>query len=158
MNKMKTNTLLSLLAAICLSVSTSAYGQKHASHFSPEEFKAKLENFISCNASLSTAEAQKFFPLYHELRNKQRQINHQIMQLKRTPLPADAKDKQYSDVVIQIAELKEEAAKLESTYLKRMCKAIPAHKVYQVIKAEDTFHRNMLRGAGHKKPSPQKRR
>lgn len=155
---MKTNRILCLLTVLWLSVSTNVYGQKPSPRFSPEEFKARIENFISCKANLSVAEAQKIFPLYHELRNEQRKINRQIMQLKRTPLPANAKDKQYSDVLEQIGELKEEAAKLESTYLKRMCKAIPAQKVYEAINAEDKFHRNMLKGAGRNNRQPQKKR
>lgn len=142
---MKTKTFLFILLAGFLLIATSTYGQERHPRFSPEEFKAKLEAHISSQASLSQAEAQKFFPLYHGLKTKQREINRKIMALKKHKFAANAGEKEYSSVIEQIGELKEESAKLESTYFKRMCKAVPAQKVYEAIKAEDSFHRSLLK-------------
>ncbi len=154
---MKVNTIFCLLVSLFLSWASQTYSQKRHPRFSPEEFKAQIENYIATHASLSAAEAQKFFPLYHELRGKQRELNHQMMKLKRGPLAVNAKDKTYYDMLLKISKLKEESAQLESTYFKRMCKAIPARKVFEAINAEDSFHRNMLKRFGRNNNPKSKR-
>ena len=56
----------------------------------------------------------------------------------------NADDKEYNNVVKEINRLKIEFAELEDTYYKKMCRAIPAKKVFAAMKAKDKFHRNIL--------------
>lgn len=113
--------------------------------FSPEEFRNHLESYIMREACLTPSDAKSFFPLFHELKNKQREIHEKVATLKRKKLSPNADDKEYADILFEINELKIEAAKLDETYYKKMCKVISAQKVHSAILAEDHFHREMLR-------------
>lgn len=125
-----------------LSVSMTA--QPSRGKFNPEEFKAKLEQFVTSKAGFTQSEAQAFYPIFHEMKEKQRDLQFQIFQLKRNaPAPGTA-DKDYETVIMKITTLNSEIAATEATYYKKMCKAVPARKVYLAMSAEDVFHRQML--------------
>lgn len=113
--------------------------------FSPQDFVKHLESFIVREACLTPAEATAFFPIFHELHDKQRGINRQIRELKKRSLPAHSTDKDYYNLIKEINKLKIESAELEDVYYKKMCKAVPARKVHEAMQAEDRFHRRMLR-------------
>ena len=74
-------TLLLLFSLIAFSLAATAQ-QPQRGKFNPEEFKAKLESFITQEANLTPAEAQAFFPIYHEMKGKQRGIQHKIFRMK----------------------------------------------------------------------------
>lgn len=154
---MKAKSILFLwLAALVLAV-PCAYGQQRRARFSPEEFKKKLECHITCQAAFTPEEAQKFFPIYHELKSKQRSINQQVTKLKRNNFAETDTDKAYTEAIEKIGELKEESVRLENRYYKQMCKVVPAKKVFAAMKAEDSFHRNMLRGVNRNAQKPPKK-
>lgn len=130
---------------IAVAAMAGAHAQPKGERFSPEQFRAHLEGFISHEAGLTTSEAKVFFPLYHELQEKEHKLQDKIFRLKRKGPDNDASDKEYADAVEDIKELEVKKAQLEEQYFKKMCKVIPARKVYLVMKAEDKFHRKMLR-------------
>ena len=96
--------------------------------FSPQDFVKHLESFIVREACLTPAEATAFFPIFHELHDKQRGINWQIRELKKRSLPAHSTDKDYYNLIKEINKLKIESAELEDVYYKKMCKAVPPGK------------------------------
>lgn len=122
-------------------------GTCHAQHgpqrFSPEKFRADLEKFITGEVGFTHSEAQKFYPLYHEMKDKQRDVQHKIFELKKNIKP-DADDKEYANAIQSIIGLNKQKNELEEDYYKKMCKAVPAKKVYRAMLAEDKFHRKML--------------
>ncbi len=130
-------TLLSAIAPLS--------AQQRNRQFSPQDFVKRLESFIVREACLTPTEATAFFPIFHEMHDKQRGINWKIMELKKRSLPANATDRDYYNIIKEINSLKVESAELEDSYYKKMCKAIPAKKVHAAMKAEDRFHRRMLR-------------
>ena len=154
--KRKAIILLGLLVALC-GAPLHAQQQGGRRPFSPQDFVKRLESFIVREACLSPTEATAFFPIFHELHDKQRGINWQIQNLKKRSLPANATDKDYYNVIKEINSLRIESAELEETYYKKMCKAIPAKKVHAAILAEDKFHRGLLRNFS-KRPSQPKRK
>lgn len=123
--------------------------QETARHFSPQQFIKEMESFIAKEACFCPAESDAFFPIFHELHNKQRSINWKIMELKRHRLPPTATDKEYKDRINEINKLKAELTELEATYQEKMCKAIPAKKVYAAILAEDKYHRHVLQNVSN---------
>lgn len=141
-------SILTLLALI-MAAGLWAAGQQKRGKFSPEEFKARLESYLTQEAGFTQAEAGAFFPLYFEMKGKQRQLQHKIYQLKKNAPPAEAPDNDYSQAIQKIKDLGVEMAQLEVTYYKRMCQAVSPRKVYRAMCAEDRFHRNMLEEAGH---------
>ena len=63
--------------------------QQEKGKFNPEEFRAKLEEFIIQKAEFNTEEAQVFFPIFHKMKEEQRGLQKEIFALKR--IPKDAK-------------------------------------------------------------------
>ncbi len=112
--------------------------------FNPQEFKTRLESYVTQEAGFNQSEAQAFYPIYFEMKSKQRNLNHQIFQLKRNAPSAEANDQDFAIVIQKIKDLGVEIAQLEVTYYKKMCKVVSPAKVYKAMCAEDKFHREML--------------
>ena len=128
--------------------------QQRRGKFSPEEFKARLESYVTQEAGFTQAEAQAFFPVYFEMKGKQRQLQHRIYQLKKNAPAADASDNDYSQTIQKIKDLGVEMAQLEVSYYKKMCQDVSPKKVYRAMCAEDQFHRRMLEGFGQEGNRP----
>ena len=138
-----------ILLICALALSTALAAQPHRGKFNPEEFKARLENFITAETGFTPAEAQAFYPIYHEMKEKQRNLQREIFRLKKNAPDSNASDKDFALVIQKIKDLGAEMAGLEVTYYKKMCKAVSPRKVYAAMQAEDKFHRKMLEGFGH---------
>ena len=106
--------------------------QQQAPKFSPEKFQADLEQFITKEACLTPREAAKFFPIYE----RQRQLGW--------GKPAD--EKGCEKAIRQRDEYDLELKRIQQTYHNKFLSVISASKLYDVLKAEDRFHRQMLRG------------
>lgn len=111
--------------------------------FSPEKFQADLEQFITKEACLTPQEAAKFFPVYKEMQAKQRAVYDRQRQLG-WGKPAD--EKGCEKAIRQRDEYDLELKRIQQTYHNKFLSIISASKLYDVIKAEDRFHRQMLRG------------
>lgn len=132
-----------LVVLLFLGCLTDLSAQQGPHNFSPQRFREEMEDFIILSTGMTALDAKNFFPLYHELHEKQRKINKEIMNLKRKHKtnPTDHECREY---VERITELKVESAELERTYFKKMCKVVSPRKVHAVMLAEDKFHRRML--------------
>lgn len=117
--------------------------------FSPEKFQAALEQFMTTEANLTADEAAKFFPIYREMQSKQRVVYKQMKELGKNK-PAD--EKACRKAVEKRDELELEQRRIAQSYHVKFFEVLPASKVYDVIKAENRFHRRALRGhMEHKK-------
>ena len=126
--------------------------------FNPEEFKARLENYITNEAGFTQSEAQAFFPIYHEMKGKQRQLQRRIFRLKNNTLVENADNKDYALVIQKTKDLGVEIAQVEVSYYKKLCNVISPQKVYKAMCAEDKFHRKMLEDFGHNPNQPKEHR
>lgn len=146
---MKHNMREWLLRASCIVIMmmamlTSAIAQPKGERFSPKEFRAHLEEFISKEAGLTASEGKAIFPIFHEMKEKQFKAQDKIFRLKRNGPASNASDKEFANAIQKIKNLEVEKAETEEEYYKKMCKAISARKVFLVMQAEDKFHRRML--------------
>ena len=116
--------------------------------FNPEEYKAKLESYVTGEAGFTQSEAQAFYPIFFEMKGKQRGIQRKIFQLKQNAATANKSDNDYSSTIQKIKDLGVESAQLEVSYYKKMCQAVSPQKVYKAMCAEDKFHRQMLENFG----------
>lgn len=132
--------LITLIAIALLTLPIAAQG-----HFSPQQFRQHLEEYITQKAGLTQQEARKVFPIYHQMKERQRDLNQKAQNLKRTTPATGQSDAQYRKVIEKINDLNEEEADVQEEYYEKMCKAISPRKVYAIMLAEDTFHREMLR-------------
>ena len=159
---MKMKRLTTILFAVVLAVTATAqnfgqqpqgFGQRpqgfgqnsgqQPQKFSPEKFQADLEQFITKEACLTPQEAAKFFPVYKEMQAKQRTVYERQRQLG-FGKPAD--EKGCEKAIRQRDEYDLELKRIQQTYHNKFLSIISASKLYDVLKAEDRFHRQMLRG------------
>jgi hypothetical protein len=134
-------TVIILILQLFMVVSVSAQGGQQK--FSPEKFDADMEKFVTEQAKLTQQEADKFFPLFREMHQKQRAVYHKIRQATKQQ-PAD--DKACETTLKECDKLNIELRQIEQSYHQKMMKAVPAKKVYDAIMAENSFHRRMMRG------------
>ncbi|MBQ6433875.1 MAG: hypothetical protein IJJ94_08040 [Bacteroidaceae bacterium] len=135
--------LLFIMFALTLSINASAQrqGEGGAPRFDPQRFQQMVEEQLSREACLSQEERTAFFPIYNEMRAKQREMGRQIHQLKKST-PANAKAA--SEIINKINQLKVDMSKLESDYYKRIIKVVPPEKVLKLMRAEDGVYRRMV--------------
>jgi len=131
---------ISLSLLLMMTIMVSAQDHKR---FSPEKFEADLRCFITKEASLTPQEADKLFPVFREMREKQREIYEKMRKLGMNKASDDEACKQF---IIEYDKLNLELGQLDVTYHKKMIKMIPASKVYAVMQAEKRFHRQMMKG------------
>lgn len=132
---------LSFILISMLAWSQGPQQPKGQPQFDPQKFQQMVENEISKAVGFTPDEAKAFFPLYNEMRDKQREMGRQIFQLK---AQANTDTKKSAEVVNKINSLKVEMAQQEQSYYKRILKVVPAEKVLKVMRAEDDFHKRMV--------------
>lgn len=143
-----------IILLTCLTVSLLSMAQDKQK-FSPERFQADLEAFIKQEAKFSDDEAAKYFPLLREMQQKQRNLYSRMRQAGKEK-PAD--EKGCAAAIRECDKINIELKQLEQTYHKKMLQVLPASKVYDAIKAENRFHRRMMKGWQRPKGRPRDRR
>ena len=119
--------------------------------FSPEKFEEDLKNYIVKEAALGKPEREKFFPVYNEMRNKQRKLFERQRNLGRMRTNDEESCKK---MVQERDNIELEQKRIQQIYHNKFFEILPACKVHEIIKAEDKFHRHMLRQMGfHQKPN-----
>ncbi len=137
---MKKRNIFVLLFGLVFSLTVSAQGNKK---FSPEKFEADMQAFITREANLTQQESDAFFPLLKEMQTKQRELYAKIRSLGKNR-PAD--EKSFAAAVRQSDKLNIELRQIEQKYHQKMLQVVPASKVYDAIRAETRFHRQMMKG------------
>lgn len=132
---------------IALFVFSGINAQEHKGKFDAARFRADLEQYIIQKAKLSQKEAARFFPVYNEMTNKQHSIHDKIKKLKKTKLSTEA---EYKSNVRQRDKLELELKSIQKMYHEKFMRILPAKKVYEVIKAEDRFHRKAFQRAAER--------
>jgi len=141
--------LLIVLITVIPFAAWSQAPERGERHFDPEQFQKMVEESLTKAAALTPDEAKAFFPIYKEMRQKQRELGKQIHQLKKSP---GTDEQSYAKTIAKINQLKVEMAKVEQDYYQRFIKMVPAEKVFKVMKAEDEFHRKMVKGQRRNDP------
>lgn len=135
-----------ILVFLCLVVSSWAEDQRQK--FSAEKFRADLERFIVKEVGLTPMESSTFFPLYDEMCNKQRTIFNSMRKIDRVKPKDDAECRK---LIKERDKMDLELKKIQQTYHLKFLNVLSPKKVFNILKAEDKFHRRMLRDRGAKK-------
>lgn len=144
-----------IMIALLAVVSIDAQNKGNNKHrFSPEKFKADMEQFIVQEACLTPAESAKFFPVYDEMNKKQRAIFGRMRRLSKMK-PAD--EEGCEKAIKQRDELDLDLKQLQQSYHNKFLNLIPASKLFDVLKAEDKFHRRMLNKYNRWQKQPNKK-
>lgn len=133
------NRLIYLLVSFMFTLNMNAQDQQK---FSPEKFDAELHEFITSQAKLTPQEATKFFPIYKEMQGKQRAIyeKQRILGMQR---PHD--ESSCLKAIRERDAIDLELKRIQQNYHEKFLEIMPASKLYEVLQAEDRFHRRMLR-------------
>ena len=132
----------------------SAQDDKQA--FSPQKFEAELQSFIVKEAALSQEESTRFFPVYNEMRSKQRVLFERQRNMDRGAKPAD--ENACKKAIQERDNIELEQKRIAQSYHNKFLDILPASKVYDVLRAEDKFHRTMLKQWGHRQKPKEKKK
>ena len=111
--------LITLSLLLMMTIMVSAQDKR----FSPEKFEADLKDFIMKEASLTPQEADKLFPVFREMREKQRGIYDKMRKLSMNKPSGDDACKQ---VILEYDMLNLELGELRSMQLCRLRSASTA--------------------------------
>ena len=153
---MKKIVLLLLFTFICSATFAQNKGNVTFSNgvkgFNKQEFRQCMQEFITKEAGLTDKEAEVFFPIYNEYKDKQRQCHIAINKLKHKA-PTSGNEQAYEECLMMIAKQNAEMAGLDSVYYKKICKVISAEKLFKILSIEDRMHRRMLQNYNRKRHS-----
>ena len=133
-------TILVLLAAI--SLNGLAQYKNDGQRFSKEEFVRQLEQYVAHEAQLTSKEQAEFFPIFREMHLKMRKVFDAMMKIDST---CPSNDKTCANAIRQKDKMDIELKRIQQQYHNKFLDILPACKVMKAIKAEDKFHRNMLK-------------
>ena len=134
-----------ILISMMLLLSGVMTQAQEARKFSPEKFQAEMEQFITKEAGLTAEEAAKFFPLFREMQQKQRAIFEKVRKEGFTK-PVD--DATCRKLVERRDACELEQKKIQQTYHQKFFSVISPSKVFDVLIAEERFHRRAFRNWG----------
>ena len=142
-------TIITLITLLLL-CTAHATAQGNRGRVSAEEFKAKQQEYYTKKAGLTEEEAEKFFPLYFELQEKKRKINRKINQLVQDSKKQSSDATNYEALVDRILNLRMECDKIERANVVRYREFLSDKKIFKIITAEMSFHRDMLKNVQKK--------
>ena len=133
-------TILVLLAAI--SLNGLAQYKNDGQRFSKEEFVRQLEQYVAHEAQLTSKEQAEFFPIFREMHLKMRKVFDAMKKIDST---CSSNDKACANAIRQKDKMDIELKRIQQQYHNKFLDILPACKVMKAIKAEDKFHRNILK-------------
>lgn len=110
--------------------------------FDPHRYHSALRQYIITEARLTQKEAVMFFPLYDEMRKKQRTIYHKLSTYRKQKPNTE---KGCRDAIHAHDRNEIEMKKIQQAYHNKFLKVISASKLYDVIRAEEMFNRNAFK-------------
>ena len=114
-----------------------------------EKVKVLKVAYITKELSLTSAEAEKFWPIYNAFDDKQGELRHEKMKsiLDRFK-PGNVEklsEKDASNSLIQMEKIEEDLFNLKKKFIKDLQGVISAKKIIKLKKAEEDFNRELLK-------------
>lgn len=103
-----------------------------------EKIRAAHAAYITERLELTSAEAEKFWPVYREYGQKRRELRHPLRD-------ARAKGTDEKTLLDLDLKIKQQELDLEKDYSQRLQKIIPAEKVVKLRQAEADFRKLVFR-------------
>jgi Spy/CpxP family protein refolding chaperone len=152
---MKLKTILPILLFF---LSLSFYAQGEKMHEKREQIKAMKIAFLTTELSLTSDEAEKFWPIYNAFDDKQFELRHLKMKTFMRRINGDALDKmsekEASTLLSQMENTEEDSFILRKKFILSLKGVIPSVKIIKLRKCEEDFSRKLLqqyRDKGSKK-------
>ena len=114
-----------------------------------QEVLDKIESakiaLITQRLDLTPEQAEKFWPIYREYSNKQREINREFQNLRRNYNPNSASEEESKRMVETGQKIKENLLNLDREYADRMLQVINNRQLLSLRKAENDFREELMR-------------
>lgn len=114
-----------------------------------EKVKALKVAYLTNNLSLTTAEAEKFWPIYNAYDEKQFELRHEKMKMIKERLDSEAvddlTDKQASAMITQIENVEDDLYQNRKKFMASLKTVLSPVKILKLKKAEDDFNKTLLR-------------
>lgn len=138
------NKLKIILVLLFIGGSTLVWGQKHKDG---EKIKALKIAFLTEKLSLSSSEAESFWPLYNEYEEKRENLRkqkyHEVYQ--KIDGIASRTEEEAMGLLDQYLELEEKEEELDKDYFRRFAGVISARKTLLLFRAEHDFRKQLIR-------------
>ena len=121
-----------------------------------EQLESQKIAFITKQLNLTVNEAQKFWPVYNEMQQKENKINQRKRQIlkKISGKDTDLNEKELTELLDTYIKLQLEEAKLANEYHEKFKAVLPIKKVVAYYKAEERFKRILLQQVQKRKKMP----
>lgn len=113
--------------------------------FDPEKFKSELIKFITSEANLTEDEARKFFPVFFEMKEKMRNLEHQKGRIVRMAAESNMNEKDSQRALSEKLALEKKLLRVEQQYVERLTKIVGARKLIKVFHADSRFGRKIFK-------------
>jgi hypothetical protein len=118
-----------------------------------EKIKADKKLLVATNMELTETEAKNFWPVYDEYQKELQKINELLGALLNS-YAADYRKKSLTDEgakkhVDEAVAIDEAEAKLKSSIVPKLNKALPARKVARYLQIENKIRADQIRSRGH---------
>jgi len=111
-----------------------------------DQIKAERVAYITQELSLTSAEAEKFWPVFNEYSEKRHHLKKETRQLKREMKTSiENEENKEAELFEKILSKEEEEIQLIREYLPKFKSVLPENKVYKLYIAEEKFKRYMLK-------------
>jgi hypothetical protein len=110
-----------------------------------ERIQAARVAYITDQLALTSAEAEKFWPIYREFTAKRLALLKEVRYAKRHPDPSKTAEQNEKDLVTLGLEAKQQEVNLERQYSELLLKVIPAQKVRMLPEVERKFRLMILK-------------
>lgn len=137
--------LVLLLTMVLAVASLNAQDRRNRERLTPEQFQARQQEYLTKVAELTEQEAKEFFPLYFEMKQKQKTMQDEAWKLFREGRDNNAKEGSYKEINDAFTESQLNSARLEKEYLDKFRKILPDKKIFLIRSAEMGFRTNMVR-------------
>lgn len=117
---------------------------KDPRRFSPEQFQRDIEFFISQQSGFTQAEAKDFFPIFFEMKGKQRNIQQKIERALERAAQSEGQERDYKRVITEVCQLRKQLSRVEDAYYQRLSKIVGYKKLVKALSADQNFGRRQF--------------
>lgn len=148
--------LKNILPLLLILVSFSFYAQGGRMREKKEQVKTLKIAFLTNELSLSTDEAEKFWPVYNAFDDKQFELRHKKMRAYMNRMNDGSLDKmsekEAATFLAQIENTEDEIYQLRKKFISNLKGIISPIKIIKLKKAEEDFNRKLLKQYRDKQP------
>lgn len=130
-----------IIMTIGLLSTTAVFGQ----HPIRKQLKAQKIAFITERLALTTAESEKFWPIYNQREKELTNLRGQLKKAEKLKSLDQMTDKEIEALIEQKFKLEENRTKLNRKYFKKMKQVIPMKKIAMLSMAERQWKRQLIR-------------